>query len=87
MKAIRLLFFFLPVLYVTVAAAQTDTSFISRANTVAAKQPPVEKVYLHLDKPSYNFSDTIWYKAYTRYWAASPAFGIKRGFVCGAHQP
>jgi hypothetical protein len=65
MKAIRLLFFFLPLLYGTVAAAQTDTSFISRANTVAAKQPPVEKVYLHLDKPSYNFSDTIWYKAYT----------------------
>jgi hypothetical protein len=30
-----------------------------------AKQPPIEKVYLQLDKPSYNFSDTIWFKAYT----------------------
>ncbi|MBC7744951.1 MAG: hypothetical protein H7096_07585 [Flavobacterium sp.] len=26
---------------------------------------PIEKVYLHLDKSSYNFQDTIWFKAYT----------------------
>lgn len=65
MKVIRLLFFFLPVLYVTVAFAQTDTSFIIRADNAIARQPPVEKVYLHLDKPAYNFADTIWYKAYT----------------------
>lgn len=28
-------------------------------------QPAQERVYLHLDKPSYGFGDTIWYKAYT----------------------
>jgi hypothetical protein len=65
MKVIRLLFFFLPVLYVTVVFAQTDTSFINRADKAIAGQPPIEKVYLHLDKPAYNFADTIWYKAYT----------------------
>jgi hypothetical protein len=45
--------------------AQTDSTFINRVNNVILKQPPIEKVYLHLDKPSYNFSDTVWYKAYT----------------------
>ncbi|HEY0244988.1 MAG TPA: hypothetical protein VGC01_05455 [Mucilaginibacter sp.] len=26
---------------------------------------PFEKVYLHLDKPYYGASDTIWFKGYT----------------------
>ena len=47
------------------AYSQPDTSFLSRAAGIAEKQPAVEKVYLHLDKPNYNFGDTIWYKAYT----------------------
>ncbi|MEO7215811.1 carboxypeptidase regulatory-like domain-containing protein [Mucilaginibacter sp.] len=65
MKVIRCLFFFLPVWYVSAAFAQTDTAFINRANTFVERQPPTEKVYLHLDKPAYNFADTIWFKAYT----------------------
>ncbi|HEY9001095.1 MAG TPA: hypothetical protein VIM89_07070 [Mucilaginibacter sp.] len=47
---------------------QTDSTFLSRAQqslTEHFKVQPVEKVYLHLDKPSYLPGDTIWFKAYT----------------------
>src|ERR1700761_835463 len=47
---------------------QTDCAFLSRAQqslTEHFKIQPVEKVYLHLDKPSYLPGDTIWFKAYT----------------------
>jgi hypothetical protein len=64
MKIIYLLFLVL-VFSATASIAQNDTSFLSRATAFLAKQPPIEKVYLHLDKPSYTFNDTIWYKAYT----------------------
>ncbi|MEO7215812.1 hypothetical protein [Mucilaginibacter sp.] len=64
MKIIYLLFLVF-VGSITASLAQTDTSFLSRASASLANQPPAEKVYLHLDKPAYNFSDTIWYKAYT----------------------
>ena len=33
---------------------------INRQNS----ERPIEKVYLHIDKPSYSRGDTIWYKAY-----------------------
>lgn len=46
------------------ANAQT-TPFLSRALSRVEKQPALEKVYLHLNKPNYDFGDTIWYKAYT----------------------
>jgi hypothetical protein len=44
---------------------QTDSAFFSRAAKVLESQPANEKVYLHLNKPNYDFGDTIWYKAYT----------------------
>ena len=47
-----------------VASAQ-DSTFLSRAVAKLGSQPAQEKVYLHLDKPSYGYGDTIWYKAYT----------------------
>ena len=50
------------------ASAQNDSSFLvqaSRSLTDQFNNSPVEKVYLHLDKPAYNTSDTIWFKAYT----------------------
>ncbi|MBB5393993.1 carboxypeptidase regulatory-like domain-containing protein [Mucilaginibacter sp. AK015] len=49
------------------AFAQRDTVSL---NTIIAKTAkyalsfPVEKVYLHLDKPYYSAGDTIWFKAY-----------------------
>jgi len=48
--------------------AQTDSSFLKKAVALSNKQltdKPAEKVYLHLDKPFYNITDTIWFKAYT----------------------
>jgi hypothetical protein len=29
-----------------------------------SRRLPVEKVYLHMDKPYYNIGDTLWFKAY-----------------------
>ncbi|RYU86526.1 carboxypeptidase regulatory-like domain-containing protein [Mucilaginibacter terrigena] len=49
------------------AFAQRDTVSL---NTIIAKTAkyalsfPIEKVYLHLDKPYYSAGDTIWFKAY-----------------------
>ena len=57
-----LLFFLIINLY---AYSQADSSFLSIAVKKLENQPVAEKVYLHLDKPSYSFGDTIWYKAYT----------------------
>lgn len=59
--------FILFVLFSVSAFAQTDSSFYTRAysalkTTYDAK--PVEKVYLHLDKPNYLPGDTLWFKAY-----------------------
>src|ERR1700749_2411392 len=48
--------------------AQTDTAFLSRVSSSLLDRAtirPVEKVYLHLDKPYYIPGDTIWFKAYT----------------------
>ncbi len=36
---------------------------VGKLNTFSAALP-AEKIYLHLDKPNYDFGDTIWYKAY-----------------------
>ena len=49
------------------AAAQTDTVGINTIITRTAKlaqSHPIEKVYLHTDKPYYTIGDTIWFKAY-----------------------
>jgi hypothetical protein len=48
--------------------AQTENAFLGKAvDSLSAhfQAMPVEKVYLHLDKPYYNPGDTIWFKAYT----------------------
>lgn len=37
---------------------------IAKLNSLSASRP-VEKVYIHLDKPHYDRGDTIWFKAYT----------------------
>jgi len=45
-----------------------DSTFLTHAQqslTDHFKNEPIEKVYLHLDKPSYRSGDTIWFKAYT----------------------
>ncbi len=52
---------------VTAAFAQSDsvalTTVISKVSKYATSYP-VEKVYLHFDKPYYAVGDTIWFKAY-----------------------
>ncbi|MDR3694764.1 MAG: hypothetical protein P4L47_09020, partial [Mucilaginibacter sp.] len=48
--------------------AQTDTSFLTHANSLLEKHSAaftVEKAYLQTDKSNYDVFDTIWYKAYT----------------------
>lgn len=49
------------------AFSQPDTisvnTMVERAQKVAIEHP-VEKVYLHFDKPYYSVGDTIWFKAY-----------------------
>jgi hypothetical protein len=49
------------------ASAQTDASVLTQIMTKTAKlynNYPIEKVYLHFDKPYYAVGDTIWFKAY-----------------------
>jgi hypothetical protein len=51
----------------TSAFAQRDTVSLNTILTKTAKYSasfPIEKVYLHLDKPYYAATDTIWFKAY-----------------------
>lgn len=55
-------------LAVSTVFAQTDTSFLYKTTAIATKllaDKAPEKVYLHLNKPSYYPGDTIWFKAYT----------------------
>jgi TonB-dependent Receptor Plug Domain len=50
------------------SSAQNGGAFLSNAaRSLSAhfNTHPVEKVYLHLDRPYYNTADTIWFKAYT----------------------
>jgi len=47
--------------------AQNDTAVLKRIIVKTSKlynDQPVEKVYLHFDKPYYAVGDTIWFKAY-----------------------
>lgn len=66
MKAIKFLVL-LFCLSITLAYAQQDTATL---NTIINKtkrlneEQPLEKVYLHFDKPYYAVADTIWFKAY-----------------------
>jgi len=68
-KFLKLLFTqsLLFVLYYSAASAQDTTAAFNRmmANSGALYYShPVEKVYLHFDKPYYAVGDTIWFKAY-----------------------
>jgi hypothetical protein len=58
---------FLTTVILTPAFAQRDTVSLNTIITKTAKyinSYPIEKVYLHLDKPYYAAGDTIWFKAY-----------------------
>ncbi len=49
------------------ASAQQDTAILSNIlakSKMIADQHPVEKVYLHFDKPYYSVADTLFFKAY-----------------------
>lgn len=46
------------------ATAEDNINRISDSLTIMQEKLPVEKVYLHTDKTSYNIGDTIWFKAY-----------------------
>src|ERR1700748_372571 len=69
MKFIKIIFaqaLFATILYLP-AFAQNDASSLNDIMTKTAKvynDIPVEKVYLHFDKPYYAVGDTIWFKAY-----------------------
>ena len=52
------------------ASAQNVDEVLNQIMTKSAKaytNIPVEKVYLHFDKPYYAVGDTIWFKAYLTY--------------------
>src|SRR3569833_451453 len=65
MKNVLLLILILFCLLPLISLAQADAAFLTRATDNLSHQSAQEKVYLHTDKPSYSFGDTIWYKAYT----------------------
>jgi len=64
-KTTSILSLFLTFFYLT-AAAQ-DVPVLNKIMTKTAKlynDMPIERVYLHFDKPYYALGDTIWFKAY-----------------------
>lgn len=68
MKYVRAIIPLLILLSSLKSFSQTDSSFLKKAVTLSNKQltdKAAEKVYLHLDKPFYNITDTIWFKVYT----------------------
>lgn len=60
-----LLFLLLTSQFVTALRAQDGLAQIIKPLEAWNKDFPLEKVYLHLDKPYYMAGDTIWFKAYT----------------------
>ncbi len=72
MKFFRSLFI-LPafiVAFFTPVSAQNVDAVLSQIMAKSAKayaDVPVEKVYLHFDKPYYAVGDTIWFKAYVTF--------------------
>jgi hypothetical protein len=62
-----LLFFFFTTISGAAVFAQADsiplTTILDKTAKLAAARP-IEKVYLHFDKPYYSVGDTIWFKAY-----------------------
>ncbi|MDB5006673.1 MAG: hypothetical protein JWP45_1066 [Mucilaginibacter sp.] len=54
-------------LFCFTASAQSDTAVLNHIIRKSARlydNYPIEKVYLHFDKPYYAVGDTIWFKAY-----------------------
>jgi hypothetical protein len=49
---------------VTLPAADKGLSLITVQLDSLNKRLPVEKIYLHTDKPYYNIGDTLWFKSY-----------------------
>jgi hypothetical protein len=78
MKLLRIFFtlsFFAMILHFS-AAAQDDATVLNQIMTKSAKLYngyPIEKVYLHFDKPYYAVGDTIWFKAYLTYYNHQPS--------------
>ncbi|GAC1302308.1 MAG: TonB-dependent receptor plug domain-containing protein [Mucilaginibacter sp.] len=68
MKILKIAFTLLTVsIFYLPASAQNDVSVLNRIMDKTAKlynAYPIEKVYLHFDKPYYAVGDTIWFKAY-----------------------
>src|ERR1700761_2098887 len=61
----------IPLLFISIsyapAFAQDNTAVLNHIMSKTAKiyhDYPIEKVYLHFDKPYYAVGDTIWFKAY-----------------------
>src|SRR5271165_3676118 len=69
MKLIKILFaqILFVIIFCLPAFAQNDLSVLNQIMAKTAKvynDNPIEKVYLHFDKPYYAVGDTIWFKAY-----------------------
>ncbi|MDB5152036.1 MAG: hypothetical protein JWR54_787, partial [Mucilaginibacter sp.] len=64
---IKLLVFFISLMFPITSKAQIDTLLIHNTNIFQQHliNHPTEKVHLHLDRPWYGLGDTIWFKAYT----------------------
>jgi len=72
MKFFRFLFILPAIIFAfyTPVSAQNVDEVLNQVMTKSAKaysDVPVEKVYLHFDKPYYAVGDTIWFKAYITY--------------------
>lgn len=69
MKLTKILFllFSLALASLSSAYAQQDSIALNNILTktkVLSEEQPIEKVYLHFDKPYYAVADTVWFKAY-----------------------
>ncbi len=78
MKLLRIFFtlsFFAMILHFP-ATAQDSGAVLNQIMTKSAKVYngyPIEKVYLHFDKPYYAVGDTVWFKAYLTYYIHQPS--------------
>src|ERR1017187_8401178 len=58
------------------ASAQNDDAVLNQIMSKTAKvyhDLPIEKVYLHFDKPYYALGDTMWFKAYLTFYLHQPS--------------
>lgn len=69
MKFPKILFTLVAFIFILNSAAFAQQDSIALNNIITktkrlADEQPVEKVYLHFDKPYYAVADTMWFKAY-----------------------